>query len=292
MLRLLAKRHHELVAGRTRAVCRLHTTLCYLAEGHFPKRMTARPGRRHPGPDPARRDLRRTQSPGASNCSPRSAASIATSPSSNGRISTAVAASASTRHRHLRRRSHRRRLPDRPHRRHRPLPERRALRPLQRHRPDRSLQRHPHPAPFQPRRQPSTQPRPPHRRRHPARPQHARARLLPPQTSRRPSRKEAMRASSDASPTPSTASSSPTPTLKRGPGRATRDDYEIQRGRLNPEHRHFGKPLPDPTQRYAPPPSTCIARALDQALDTNRVRSGRVSQDQLSAQIIQSEQCP
>ena len=42
MLRLLAKRHHDLVAARTRAVCRLHTTLCHLAEGHFPERMTAR----------------------------------------------------------------------------------------------------------------------------------------------------------------------------------------------------------------------------------------------------------
>lgn len=41
VLRLLAKRHHDLVAARTRAVCRLHTTLCYLAEGHFPKRMKA-----------------------------------------------------------------------------------------------------------------------------------------------------------------------------------------------------------------------------------------------------------
>src|SRR5688500_17787390 len=41
VLRLLAKRHHELVAGRARAVCRLHSTLCYLAEGHFPKRLRA-----------------------------------------------------------------------------------------------------------------------------------------------------------------------------------------------------------------------------------------------------------
>jgi transposase len=40
-LRLLAKRHHDLVAARTRAVCRLHTTLCHLAEGHFPRRMRA-----------------------------------------------------------------------------------------------------------------------------------------------------------------------------------------------------------------------------------------------------------
>jgi transposase len=41
VFRLLAKRHHDLVAGRTRAVCRLHTTLCYLAEGRFPKRLRA-----------------------------------------------------------------------------------------------------------------------------------------------------------------------------------------------------------------------------------------------------------
>jgi transposase len=41
VLRLLAKRHHDLIAGRTRTVCRLHSTLCYLAEGHFPKRLRA-----------------------------------------------------------------------------------------------------------------------------------------------------------------------------------------------------------------------------------------------------------
>ena len=41
VLRLLAKRHHDLVAGRTRVVCRLHTTLCFLAEGKFPKRLRA-----------------------------------------------------------------------------------------------------------------------------------------------------------------------------------------------------------------------------------------------------------
>jgi transposase len=44
VLRLLAKGHHDLVAARTRAVCRLHTTLCHLTEGHFPKRMTASQG--------------------------------------------------------------------------------------------------------------------------------------------------------------------------------------------------------------------------------------------------------
>jgi transposase len=41
VLRLLAKRHHDLAAARTRTVCRLHTTLCHLAEGKFPLRLRA-----------------------------------------------------------------------------------------------------------------------------------------------------------------------------------------------------------------------------------------------------------
>ena len=41
VLRLLAKRHHDLVGARTRTVCRLHSTLCYLAEGKFPQRLRA-----------------------------------------------------------------------------------------------------------------------------------------------------------------------------------------------------------------------------------------------------------
>jgi transposase len=44
VLRLLAKRHHDLVAARTRVACRLHTTLCYLVEGKFPKRLRATQG--------------------------------------------------------------------------------------------------------------------------------------------------------------------------------------------------------------------------------------------------------
>lgn len=41
VLRLLAKRHHDLVAARTRAICRLHTTVCFLVEGHLPRRLRA-----------------------------------------------------------------------------------------------------------------------------------------------------------------------------------------------------------------------------------------------------------
>ena len=41
MLRLLAKRHHDLIAVRTRAICRLHTTVTFLVEGHLPRRLRA-----------------------------------------------------------------------------------------------------------------------------------------------------------------------------------------------------------------------------------------------------------
>jgi transposase len=41
VLRLLAKRHHDLVAHRTRAICRLHTLLCQLVAGGLPKRLSA-----------------------------------------------------------------------------------------------------------------------------------------------------------------------------------------------------------------------------------------------------------
>jgi transposase len=41
VLRLLAKRHHDLIAARTRAICRLHTTVCFLTAGHLPRRLQA-----------------------------------------------------------------------------------------------------------------------------------------------------------------------------------------------------------------------------------------------------------
>ena len=42
VLRLLARRHHQLVAGRTRAVCRLHAVLCEMTEGGLPKNLSAK----------------------------------------------------------------------------------------------------------------------------------------------------------------------------------------------------------------------------------------------------------
>jgi transposase len=41
VLRLLAKRHHDLVAHRTRVVCRLHTVLCLLVAGGVPRQLSA-----------------------------------------------------------------------------------------------------------------------------------------------------------------------------------------------------------------------------------------------------------
>jgi transposase len=41
LLRLLAKRHHDLVAHRTRTICRLHTLLCQLVAGGLPRRLSA-----------------------------------------------------------------------------------------------------------------------------------------------------------------------------------------------------------------------------------------------------------
>jgi transposase len=41
VLRLLAKRHHDLVAQRTRIVCRLHAVLCQLVEGGLSRDLTA-----------------------------------------------------------------------------------------------------------------------------------------------------------------------------------------------------------------------------------------------------------
>ena len=41
VLRLLAKRHHDLVAHRTRVVCRLHAVLCQLVAGGLTRNLTA-----------------------------------------------------------------------------------------------------------------------------------------------------------------------------------------------------------------------------------------------------------
>jgi transposase len=42
VLRLLARRHHQLIAGRTRAICRLHAVLCEMTEGGLSKNLSAK----------------------------------------------------------------------------------------------------------------------------------------------------------------------------------------------------------------------------------------------------------
>ena len=42
ILRLLARRHHQLTAARTRAICRLHAVLCEMLEGGLSKNLSAK----------------------------------------------------------------------------------------------------------------------------------------------------------------------------------------------------------------------------------------------------------
>ena len=42
ILRLLARRHHQLTASRTRAICRLHAVLAEMIEGGLPKNLSAK----------------------------------------------------------------------------------------------------------------------------------------------------------------------------------------------------------------------------------------------------------
>jgi transposase len=42
ILRLLARRHHQLAAARTRAICRLHAVLCEMTEGGLTKNLSAK----------------------------------------------------------------------------------------------------------------------------------------------------------------------------------------------------------------------------------------------------------
>jgi transposase len=42
VLRLLARRHHQLTAARTRAICRLHAVLCEMTEGGLSKNLSAK----------------------------------------------------------------------------------------------------------------------------------------------------------------------------------------------------------------------------------------------------------
>ena len=74
VLRLLARRHHQLVAGRTRAICRLHAVLCEMIEGGLSKNLSAkRAAAELRKLRPARRDRRSNANGSRSSSSTRSA---------------------------------------------------------------------------------------------------------------------------------------------------------------------------------------------------------------------------
>jgi hypothetical protein len=150
-----------------------------------------------------------------------------------------------------------------PRRRRRKVRRPEPVRLLDRHRtPGRILSRT-DPPPALPRRQPPAQPRPAHRGHRPAAQRHRGPRLLPTQTRGRqdPARSAAM-------PKAATLRRHLPPPGRRcqgagsqwpghGPGRASRGDSTIQRGRPAPAHRHFGSATPgpaEPTLRPTPHP--------------------------------------
>ena len=122
------------------------------------------------------------------------------------------------------------------------FPEQGALRVLERHRTDRRLLRRPGPPPAVARRQPADQPGAAHHGRRPAPQPHRRPRLLRPQGRRREDAD-----GSDARPQTAALRHRLPPDDHRrpgsgnGPGRTPGDDYWLQRGRLTPQHRHFGE---------------------------------------------------
>ena len=261
MLRLLAKRHHDLVAARTRAVCRLHTTLCYLAEGHFPQQMTTSQGaailariRPRDAVSIERKALARDLLAEMRRAD-RDIAEL------RARIKTAVAASGSTvTEIHgvgpvvaaylLGHTGQIRRFPSAGHyaRYNGTAPIEASSGPTKRHRlnprGNRQLNHALHIAAVTQVRNDTP----------------GRAYYLPSKP-RDTAAKKPCEHSSDASATPSTASSSPTPAAEpAGPGGQARGDYKLQRGRLNPEHRHF-RESHSRTQHHATttahePPST------------------------------------
>ena len=241
-LRALVEHRDDVVKTRTQTVNRLHVLLTQLLPGGAPRQLDA---------DTAAQLLRtvRPAAPGRSTLRRLAAELVAEIRHLDRRIATAD-------HRDHRRRRGQRTHPDRaarhrrpdrredpgPGRRHQPVPLRGGVRLLHRHRADRGVLRRRRAPPTLPRRGPPAQLLPAHHGHHPDPPRHARPGLLPAQTSRGKSHKEALRCLKrrlsdvvyrhlmrDAG------------TRRGGPGRTPGGDYRIQRDRLNPYHRLFGQ---------------------------------------------------
>ena len=180
ILRLLARRHHQLTAARTRAICRLHAVLARDDRRRIVQESLGETGRvRAPQAPPGRRDRRSNANGSPASSSTRSAASTAHSSSSTHASSAPSNAADTTVDRRVRCRPDRRVLPHRLQRRRSSVPNRGALRPLQRDRTDRSVVGPEGSAPAEPEREPATEPRDPHRRARTDQPRHTRPRLLP-----------------------------------------------------------------------------------------------------------------
>ncbi len=176
ILRILARRHHQLTAARTRAICRLHAVLCEMTEGGLPPRLSAKR---------AAFELRKLRPCDAVGIERKRIASEFLDEVRRAdhalvelrrRVDVAVVGVKHDGHRRARRRCDRRRVPDRLHRRHLPVPDRWPLRPLQRDRADRSVLGTEEAASVEPGREPATQPRDPHRRAQPDQSRHTRPR--------------------------------------------------------------------------------------------------------------------
>ena len=254
ILRLLARRHHQLIAARTRAICRLHAVLCEMVEGGLSKHLSAkraaselrklRPAdaigierKRIAGEflDEVRRvDLALVELRERIEVAVTTSDTTVTDVHGVGPI---VAA-----------------LPDRLHRRHPPLPDRGALRPLQRDRADRSVVGTEGPSSVEPEREPPAQPCDPHRRARPDQSRHTRPRVLPAKQTEGKSRKEAMRCLkrriSDAVYQRLLADAAAN---RNGAGRTIRGDSESSAAGRSLNTGTSERPLPNPTPTLRPP---------------------------------------
>ena len=168
VLRLLAKRHHDLVAHRTRTVCRLHAVLCQLVAGGLPKNLSATRAaaelRRIRPEDPISVERRRLalELLGDVRRADRDLVEL------KARIAVAVTQAATSVTDVFGVGLDHGRVSHRLQRRHTSLPELGALRPLQRHRTDRSVVGTERAASIEPAWEPPVEPRVAYRRGHPS----------------------------------------------------------------------------------------------------------------------------
>ena len=260
VMKVWAKRHRDLSSHRTRIACRLHAVLCELTPGGFAGEISAAQ---------ATRLLDELEPAGAVAAARHAVASELVADlrrlddqlrDTKQRITAAVKASKTTLTAAVRGRTDRRRHDHRRRRRHRPLPEPGPVRRLQRHRTDRGLLRRAATQGVPPvtTRQPSTQPRHPHGRRHPDPPSpQPRPRLLRPQDRRRPQRQRSdpgaqaahQRRRLQAAPRRRRPGRDNTPA---GPGGHTGNDSVASAAGSHPEHRLFGQATPEPDTTLRP----------------------------------------